>query len=1066
MTEIITSQDELLSQVMKDIIPTTKELLFLVGYFYFSGFEQIYESVKDQNMKILVGLDIDVHYKKIIEYEDLKSQSLSKENLKEQFEKYFVKLFNDTDFFDKKEKQESFKLFVEKLINGSLQLRKTSEPNHSKLYLFKKSKENNENGRNPGTIITGSSNLTAAGLKNQFEINVIIRDKDDFENMEKLFNQLWDTSVEISKEDFEQKIFKNIWFEKLPGPYLIYVRVLDELFSKKGDQKISIPSQITKDKFADLKYQIDAIDLAIKTIKKHSGVIIADVVGLGKSIIASTVAHNLRMKTIMIVPPHLKTQWEDYMYQFNFNGKVFSSGKMEDALREIKKDSEEKLIIVDEAHRYRNEETQDYAILHKICQSNKVILLTATPYSNKPEDIFSLIKLFQIPTRSTIRTVNNLSAKFAELIRKYKDISENHKNEELSNDKDIQQIGNEIRNLISPLIIRRSRIDLQEIKEYKEDMEKQNIKFPTVHDPEILEYPLGELRELYIQTLEKIAPKDDKKGFIGARYKPVDYLKNYENYKDKISKTFEIDETLFRQSQINLADFMRRHLVRRFESSMEAFRISLNNMIESSEKILKWYDAGYVPIYKKGDILSPEDLEEYETDEMSLFEELKNNKIENKLLDGLRKKGYEFIAANELKVGFKEDVQRDIKLLKEIQADWFDQKKMDPKLEHFKKILSERISESKGKVVIFSEFADTVNYLYKNLKDDFKIISYSASEKYKIEEVKNNFDAASDDPKDEFDILIATDAMSEGVSLNRANKIFNYDIPYNPTRVIQRVGRINRINKKTFDYIFIYNFFPSDVGEKEANVKHISTLKMAMIQVILGEDTKILTSDEELHSYFAKQYKEEEEKSWDVEYINFLNEIRNKDPKLLEQSREIPKRVRIKRNVDKGKKGVVVFGKKADEYVFKIGNANSIDTLTFEDALNLFKADRNEKSENTSDEFEPIYQMVKSKLFERNSHFNRGQIITRTVLTLKAIKKQLLDDRLKEYIDDLIKVIDEYDDLPKQYMKLIRKMNIKNYNSKIEEIKKEIPHEYLMSIINRAKEIDEGEEVIIFAEEF
>jgi len=187
---------------------------------------------------------------------------------------------------------------------------------------------------------------------------------------------------------------------------------------------------------------------------------------------------------------------------------------------------------------------------------------------------------------------------------------------------------------------------------------------------------------------------------------------------------------------------------------------------------------------------------------------------------------------------------------------------------------------------------------------------------------------------------------------------------------------------------------------------------------------------------------------------------------LLEQSREIPKRVRIKRNVDKGKKGVVVFGKKADEYVFKIGNANSIDTLTFEDALNLFKADRNEKSEHTSDEFESMYQMVKSKLFERNSHFNRGQIITKTVSTLKAIKKQLLDDRLKEYIDDLIKVIDEYDDLPKQYMKLIRKMNIKNYNSKIEEIKKEIPHEYLMSIINRAKEIDEGEEVIIFAEEF
>ncbi|MGC9214912.1 helicase-related protein [Athalassotoga sp.] len=1062
MSEIITNQEEFLSKIMNDIIPTTKELLFLVGYFYFSGFEQIYKSLKDKDVKILVGLDVDIDYKKIIEYENLISQSLSKENVREQFEKYFVKLFNDTDFFDNKERQESFELFVEKLRNGSLQLRKTLEPNHSKLYLFKNSDEHSENGLNPGTVITGSSNLTLKGLRDQFEINVIIRDKRDFENMEKLFRQFWDSSIEISKEDFDQNIAKNIWFEKIPDPYLIYIRVLDELFNKKRDQKISIPSEITRKKFLDLKYQTDAIGQAIEIIKKHSGVIIADVVGLGKSIIASAVAHNLRMRTIMIVPPHLKEQWEDYRYEFDFNGKVFSSGKMEDALREVNQDSEEKLIIVDEAHRYRNEETQDYAILHKICQSNKVILLTATPYSNKPEDIFSLIKLFQIPTRSTLRTVDNLSVKFSELIKKYKDISRNSRNTELLNDKDIQQIGDEIRDIISPLVIRRSRIDLQEIKEYRDDIKKQNIKFPTVHDPEILEYPLGELRDLYIKTLDKIAPKDDKKGFIGARYTPVLYLKDYESYRNKISETFEMDETLFRQSQINLANFMRRHLVRRFESSMKAFKISLDSMIESSEKILKWYEFGYVPIYKKGDILSPEDLEEYETDEMSLFEEL-GNSIENKL-DNLRKKGYEFIEAKELKVGFKEDVQKDIELLKAIREDWFGKQKADPKLEYFKEILPEKISE--GKIVIFSEFADTVDYLYENLKDKFKIISYSASEKYKVEKIKDNFDASSDNQKYDFDILVTTDAMSEGVNLNRANKIFNYDIPYNPTRVIQRIGRINRINKKIFDDIFIYNFFPSDVGEREANVMHITTFKMAMIQAIIGEDTRILTSNEELHSYFARQYKEEEERSWDVEYINFINEIRNSNPELLEKSQGIPKRVRVKRTVDKGKKGVVVFGKKADEYVFKIGNEDSISTITFEEALKLFKADKNEKAEHVSDQFEPIYQAVKSKLFERNSHFTRDRGTSNALKVLKAIKKQLLDDRLKEYIDDLIKVIDEYDDLPKKYMRLIRKMNIKNYNSKIYEIKKEIPHEYIMSIINRAKEIDEGEEVIIFAEEF
>ncbi len=923
---------------MKDIIPTTKELLFLVGYFYFSGFKEIYEPLEDKKAKILVGLDVDVDYKKFIEYEDLNTKKhFSKEELRKRFVEHLVKLFNDTDFFDNKEKQKAARVFFEKIRDGSLELRKTLKSNHAKLYLFKNSDDHSENGRNPGSVIIGSSNLTASGLGNQFEINVIIRDKDDFERMEKLFSNLWNESVELSKTDFEQKILPRIWFEKLPDPYLLYIRVLDEIFNRTKDEKVSFPSKITKDKFLDLEYQKDAIDQGIKIIKKHSGVIIADVVGLGKSIIASAIAYNLRMKTIIIAPPHLKQQWEDYRYHFDFNGKFFSSGKLEDALKFVKQDQEEKLIIIDEAHRYRNEETQDYAILHKICQSNKVILLTATPYSNKPDDIFALIKLFQIPTRSTLRTVDNLSSKFSELVRKYKEISKKSKKRDLTNDPEIQKIGSEIRDIISPLVIRRSRIDLKTIKKYSQDIEKQSIKFPYVHDPEVLEYYLGDLKDLYIKTLEKIAPSDDKQnGFIGARYKPVIYLKNYESYKGKISKTFEMDEELFKQSQMNLADFMRRHLVRRLESSMKAFEISLNNMIKSTEKILDWHEKlGLIPIYKKGNIispedLSPEDLQDYETEGMTLFN-LENSSNHWNKFDSLRKKGYEFIESKELKVEFERDIRKDLDLLKKIYNEWnewFSNKKQDPKLEYFKEFLNESNKNFKGKIVIFSEFEDTVEYLYNNLKNDFKVISYSASEKYKVEKIRDNFDASSDNKKSEFDILIATDAMSEGVNLNKANVIFNYDIPYNPTRVIQRIGRINRISTKVFDNIFIYNFFPSDVGEKETNVKHISTFKLSMIQAILGEDTRILTPEEKLNAYFYDKYKEtEEEKSWDVEYINFINEIKTNSPDLLQKAREIPKRVKIRRNVDKGKKGVVVFGKKSGEYVFKIGKLMIYETL-------------------------------------------------------------------------------------------------------------------------------------------
>ena len=102
---------------------------------------------------------------------------------------------------------------------------------------------------------------------------------------------------------------------------------------------------------------------------------------------------------------------------------------------------------------------------------------------------------------------------------------------------------------------------------------------------------------------------------------------------------------------------------------------------------------------------------------------------------------------------------------------------------------------------------------------------------------------------DQYKILVATDAISEGYNLHRAGTIFNYDIPYNPTRIIQRVGRINRINKKVFDQLFIYNYFPTSIGETETRTKEITTLKMAMIHAIMGEDMQYLTADEELNNF-------------------------------------------------------------------------------------------------------------------------------------------------------------------------------------------------------------------------
>ncbi|BDQ02296.1 helicase-related protein [Ignavibacterium sp.] len=1076
--QFITNTDKLLAEVFNNILPSSKSLYFLVGYFYFSGFEEIYKNLEDKNIKILVGLDAEKDLlNKIREFEIIDETNHSRGEIRLNFHKNFVTIFNDTDFFDSVEKQEAFKLFIEKIKNGTLEIRKTLRPNHSKLYLFENKDEYSQGGEFPGTLITGSSNLSRSGLRGQHEINVIFRDEHFKEGLE-LFNRLWEEAVLIVNKDnfneFEEKVIHKIWIDKLPSPYLLYLRVLIEYFTIEKRGSIAFPSDITGEKFKDLKYQIDAVTRAINILEQHNGVIIADVVGLGKSIIASAIAYNLKLRTIIIAPPHLISQWSDYSYEFNFRTKIYSSGKIAQALEE-NDDDELKLIIIDEAHKYRNENTNDYALLHQLCQKNKVILLSATPFNNRPQDIFALIRLFQITAKSTIRTVDNLSYQFREMVKEYKKIKESQRKKTKSNleiKNEIEILADKIRDILSPLIIRRSRIDLDLIDEYIEDLKSQNISFPKVNDPVVLEYKLGDLAELYISTFYKIAPQEEGKGFIGARYMPANYIKNIEKYKQKISEEFD-DVNLFKQAQRNIADFMKHLLVRRFESSIEAFAKSLDSMIASSEYIKDWYERlGKVPIYKKGNLPSIEELFDLEGEDAEI--DLTEINFEEQLAS-YTEKGLFLIDKKELKLDFIRDLDKDINLLKSIKSEWFGKGyPEDPKLKDFKKILKSKLKEMPSrKIVVFTEFSDTADYLYKELKNEFRVFKYSSKDASlsNKETIRRNFDAGIKEQLklNDYDILIATDAISEGFNLHRAGIIFNYDIPYNPTRVIQRVGRINRINKKVFDELFIYNFFPSAEGQQHTFVTQIASLKLTMIQALIGEDTKVLTSDEELRSYFVERFREEmkeqeAKESWDAKFLNELNKIKTTNPELYRQAIELPRRIRIKRSKTFEQKGVLVFGKKGNDYIFKLGTSPvEYQSLNARDAISLFKADIDEKAEPVSNEFEATYQKVKENLFTKKNEVALDKGKRETIDKLKF----LIDNKLgnPDYLKDLLFVVAELDSLPELYHRQIRKISDKTINSDLEYLMKEIPHSYLINIIKKAEQIDEAEENLILAEE-
>lgn len=1096
--QFITNKDLILSDIINSILPKCNNAYFLVGYFYFSGFAELCEKLKDVKLKVLVGLEVERNIiNGIKEVENFTSSNKSRAQLREDFYKNLVDIYNNTDFFDSEEQIEKFKLFLEKLENGTLEIRKTADPNHAKLYLFENKDELTECGTYPGTMITGSSNLSVTGLKNRLELNVVLRDKPSYAEGKSVFDELWDTAVAVVDEehitDFKEKVIKHIWFEKLCSPYAMFIRVLHEYFNIPPDENILTPNDITDGTYSDLKYQTDAVQLALNSIKNHEGVIISDVVGLGKSIIASTVARNLRLRTIIVCPPHLKQQWEEYKDEFGFTASVFSSGKIDAALehyRLIARTDEKFLIIVDEAHKYKNEFILDYSILHDLCMGNKVMLLTATPFNNRPEDIYSMLKLFQIPSKSTLKTVENLGAAFKDLISRYKDLAEGQRKNTLSKAEiksEADSIAKSIRSIISPLVVRRSRLDLEEIPEYKEDLKRQKIN-PVIPEPPVqLGYYLGDIRELYLRTLNMISPTDTEKEqnpdihyYEGARYKPTRYLVDDEILRKKLDRELEekmgTDLGMLIGRQVNVSLFMRRMLVRRYESSVAAFRDSLNSMIESSEHILKWIEKrDKIPVYKKGTLPDVEDF--YATTDDDLNEEI----VE--AFEKYHEKGFFEIEMKYIKrEEFLKDIEADLQLLKDIRDQWFVAKrevvkgksvitygmKFDYKLDAFRKLLKEqREKDPTRKIIVFTEFADTANYLGEALGSDglgvFKYTSKEASTANKST-IRTNFDAGLKPQyqKDDYQVLIATDAISEGYNLHRAGTIFNYDIPYNPTRVIQRIGRINRINKKMFDKLYIYNYFPTDIGEAETRTKQISTLKMAMIHAIMGEDTKALTDEEELNAFFKERYQAElaksEERSWDTPYRNLLNQV--KGTEVHSKALQIPHRARTGRKVEKPCKGVLLFGKKGNDFVFKIGdNAKDMPMmLTSEQALNLFEATIEEEAVATDNQFDKIYQHVKVHLYRSIAKDENEKSRLEAVDKIKLWGKT--KTLPKDYLNDLLLII-QNDGLTGEEIRFINKQTSKTADKVMEKI----TQDYLNRIVEKMNKVTEGDETLILAEQ-
>jgi superfamily II DNA or RNA helicase/HKD family nuclease len=849
----------------------------LVGYFRTSGFHLLHEAFEDiEKIRILVGLGIDRQAFEIIDTYQNPQPSIdfeSSQSTKQHFNDQVAQEMEQSG--DTYETEIGVRKFIEFLQSGKLEIKAhPSQQIHAKVYISRFP----EGFPYFGNVITGSSNFSFSGLQGNYEFNVELKNSADVKYSLGKFEELWAEAVDLS-DAYVDTINRRTWLNDQINPYELYLKFLYEYF--KEDINIDQETDIfLPPGFLELEYQKQAMVSARKILEAYNGVFLADVVGLGKTFISALLAQQLPGRKLVICPPVLKEYWRQTFFDFGIGGAMVESmGKLD---RILEKDfSRFDYIFIDEAHRFRNEGTQGYEKLHQICWGKKVILVSATPLNNTIGDIFSQLKLFQAPKKSTIPGVRNLENFFRARERYIKKTADEFDKGSEEYIQAVKEVAAEVREqVLKYVMVRRTRHEISNY--YADDIESQGLFFPEVADPQRVVYHFdAEIESVFTTTIERL------RDFQYARYIPLLFLKK------KLSAFEE-------QQQRNVGGFMKGIMIKRLESSFFAFKNTLGRFVKSYEQFIEMFDDGTVYIGKDVNIF---DLLERDDDE-----EIQRLLNEDKLR--------QFPAADFEPI-YRKMLQADLIMLREILALWAPVT-ADPKLDQFVQELKRNPLLKRKQVIIFTESSETGAYLSEQLELQFpgKVLSYnsgggrhvgkSISKPVARKMIEQNYDPGQETRKKDIRILISTDVLAEGVNLHRANIVINYDLPWNPTRVLQRVGRVNRVGTKHPD-IYIFNFFPTSQSDEHLGLEDNITAKLQAFHDTLGEDAKYLSEEEDVaqHELFGDRlfntlsrketYIGEEEGQSELEFLQIMRHIRDNDPQLFEKIKCLPKKARAGR---------------------------------------------------------------------------------------------------------------------------------------------------------------------------
>lgn len=962
----------------------------LVGYFRTSGFFRLYPSMEDvDKIRILVGLNVDKYTVDIINQAEQLTLKEAEEKYTKEIEVEFEKSETSAEI------EKGVRKFIEWLKTGKMEMRMyVNAPIHAKVYIMRK---NPTKADYYGCVITGSSNFSEAGLVNNLEFNVELKDSADVKFALNRFEELWKDGIPI-QDAYVDAVEKKTWLRNDITPYEIYLKTLYEFFREEiNSDKDVLGKILPPDGYMSLQYQIDAVVQAKKTLKAYNGVFISDVVGLGKTFICAMLAKSLgKGKKLVVCPPVLVSYWEEVLLEFQVAAKVVSLGKL-DSILEGKIDFE--YIFVDEAHRFRNAGTDSFSKLHEICYGKKVILISATPINNYTSDIENQIYLFQPKHNSNIVGVKNLEGFFASLNGKLKGLekgSEDYMTQLRANSEEIRD------KILRHIMIRRTRTEIQQY--YQDDLEKQGLTFPKLGAPEQIIYTFDETTDsIFNETIAAI------KDFTYARYKPLTYLKDTKSYATLLA------------AQHNMGGFMKGILVKRLESSFYAFRMTLSRFIESYERFIDMYNRiGEVWISKKVDV----------------YDLLDSGDIEKLMQMVEEDNGFHF-KTTEFKSRFIIDLNKDLSKLKYLRELW-NSITIDPKLDTFCTELERNNKLLGNKKIIFTESKETAVYLEQNLRQLYgkRVVAYSGMSGAKLKsDIEDSFNPKyADKENDRYDVLITTDVLAEGINLHRSNALINYDLPWNPTRIMQRVGRINRVGTE-HQQIYVFNFFPTAQSNKHMPLKNRILEKLQAFHDTLGEDYKYLSDEEVVTSQklfedlTSNLDQEEESTSPELAYLAIIRQIRDNDKDLFERIKRLPKKSKTGRYSKRvGGEATITFIRKGALKDFFI---TGIDTqqLSFIDAVKYLECEPDEQRINVGSAYYCHYDannsafddsLIQDEVIEVGKAPLRGNDM-KVVRILRAMQSEpTLTDDQEDVISRLLRAY-ENGDIPQNITKKIVK---------------------------------------------